>query len=98
MEICGNSELPIAMVPCLHQSNVHIKGEKLSLNGMTNAVSVYNIGSITLYSSVVSSKLVSTISCMDYIYQIRYICILNVYVLFMQYFLNSRCVTELCNT
>ena len=25
MEICENSGLPIATVPCLHQSNVHIK-------------------------------------------------------------------------
>ena len=25
MEICVNSGLPIAMVPCLHQSNVHVK-------------------------------------------------------------------------
>ena len=27
MEICGNSGLPIAMVPGLHQSNVHTKGK-----------------------------------------------------------------------
>ena len=25
MEYCGNSGVPIAMVPCLHQSNVYIK-------------------------------------------------------------------------
>ena len=30
MEICGNLGLPIAMVPCLHQSNAYIK-RKLQL-------------------------------------------------------------------